>query len=95
MYRACFLLLLFTACITDNYVDRYDAQRRINAVLTAKYKQCSQPVTLLVFVPFDQQEGDVRSCEAEILATACPLNRMPASCFLLLLKKAPHEDIDP
>lgn len=95
MYRACVLLLFFAGCVTDNYVDRYDAQRRVNQALSSKYKQCGQTVTLLVPVPFDEQEGDVRNCEAEILAAACPLRNMPPSCFLLLLKKSPHEDIDP
>ncbi|HMU84127.1 MAG TPA: hypothetical protein PKE49_10125 [Leptospiraceae bacterium] len=96
MHRAALLLMLLFAssCVTDNVVDSYEAQRRINAAVSAKYKQCNLPVSMLILVPFDEQESDVRACEGEILAAACPFSRMPASCFLLLIKKAPAGDVD-
>lgn len=94
--RAVFLiLLLLLACATDNVIDSYEGQQRINAALAAKYKQCNQPVSMLILVPFDEQEPDIKNCENEILAASCPFTRMPASCFLLLIKKAPKGDIDP
>ncbi|MCE9597905.1 MAG: hypothetical protein K8S54_08045 [Spirochaetia bacterium] len=94
--RAVFLLFtLLLTCATDNTVDSYDGQRRINAAMAAKYKQCNQPVSMLILVPFDEQEPDIKNCENEILSAACPFTRMPASCFLLLIKKSPKGDVDP
>ncbi len=82
------VLLAVFSCVADNVVDSAAGQKRINAAMTAKYKQCNQQVGMIILMPFDEQESDVKECEAEILAAACPFNRIPAGCFLLLFKKS-------
>lgn len=79
---------------TDNVIRAWDAQVRVNASYFAKIEQCNQPAGLLFLVPNDVQEPEVQLCEGEILAAACPIERIPPSCFLLFFKKAPASDVD-
>lgn len=79
---------------TDNVIRAWDAQVRVNAAYFAKIEQCKQPAGLLLLVPNDVQESDVLVCEGELLNAACPLTRIPPSCFLLFFKKAPKPDVD-
>lgn len=78
----------------DNVVPAWDAQVRVNLAYAAKTEQCKQTPAFFLFVPFDVQEPDVRLCENELLAAACPLNQLPLSCALLFFKKAPKPDLD-
>lgn len=78
----------------DNVVPAWDAQVRVNLAYAAKTDQCKQAPAFFLFVPFDVQEPDVRLCENELLAAACPLNQLPLSCALLFFKKAPKPDLD-
>jgi len=89
--RALIVVFLLTlACVSDNYVDSYDGQRRVSAAYAAKAKQCNQPISLLIVVPFDEQESDIKNCENALLSAACPITAIPGACFLLLIKKSPH-----
>lgn len=90
VFAASFLSgLCFGGCETDTVLQAWDAQVRVNASYFAKLDQCDQSGPgFLILVPNDVQESDVRLCESELLASACPLNRIPGSCFLLLFKKA-------
>ncbi len=88
-------VLLFAYCSrTDNVLRAWDAQLRVNAAFQAKLLACEQAQPFLIFVPYDVQEPDVLLCEGEILATPCPVERMPTACFVLLFKTAPNPDID-
>ena len=85
---AALLLVLLSACVADDLVDAWTAQSRVNAAYFAKLQQCAQTEPFfLLFVPFDVKEADVRACEAETLASGCPLTRLPASCALLMFKR--------
>jgi len=82
-------LHLVPGCVVDDVVDAWTAQTRVNAAYFAKLQQCEQSTPFfLLFVPNDVQESDVRLCEAEILAAACPAEIIPASCILLAFRKA-------
>ncbi len=86
--------MLMISCMTDNIVDSWEAQTRVNNAYFLKLDQCKQQSFFFLFVPNDQQDSDVRRCEGELLASGCPMKNMPASCVLLMIKKAPHKDID-
>ncbi|MCR9142488.1 MAG: hypothetical protein NXI24_09570 [bacterium] len=89
-----FCALYLQCSQSDNVIRAWDAQVRVNAAYFAKIEQCNQPAGLLLLVPNDVQEPDVRLCEGEILAAACPIASIPPSCFLLFFKSAPNPDVD-
>ena len=98
---AIFLLLLTVLvgtgarCLSDNTVDAWSAQQRVNTSYFAKLSQCEQTTPyFFILVPFDVYESDLLACEADLLASACPLNFIPGNCILLAFKKASKDDLD-
>ena len=87
-------LLALPFCVADNVINAWDAQKRVNNAYFLKLDQCKQTQTFFLLVPNDVEESDVQLCEGDLLAAACPLKGEPASCVLLLFKKAKHRDVD-
>lgn len=79
------LSLFVSGCnYQDDRVDSWQAQKRVTAAYFARLKQCDQEPGLLILVPDEVREGQVRQCEADLLAADCPLEEPPPFCRLLL-----------
>lgn len=94
----CLLPILIANLAACNQSDRatpaWTAQQRINAAYQVKVDQCDSDPGLWLPVPHDVREEDVRLCEGELLAAACPLSRIPAGCLVMVLKPPPPPDED-
>ena len=83
-------------CVSDEYVDAWNAQKRLSAAIEARRIKCGDSTAPFVPpIPHPVRRQDLALCEGEVLVGPCPFRVAPLACVLLLFKQAPEDQDGP